>query len=171
MLPGTTVSSASSAAPRADGVGNGEASKDLFINHLWSRQAGCEKRFRSIKFLPLMRCQNIPHRPLPGWGAPGGWGFPAPPAQERVQFPAYSHSSGRRGSHGETKRQRARRGSRVALPRGSRAPAEQGKLAQPTAFTSLRKWGPAEPLRFPEGWVQPRGLAAYGPRLGSSSRL
>lgn len=92
-------------------------------------------------------------------------GAPSPPrqraaTQERVQFPAYSHLSGRRGA---AERQRGTTpGGGVVVrgggaPRGSCAPAESGKLAQPTAFPFQRNQGPAAPPSFPERWVRPPG--------------
>lgn len=138
---------ASSAAPRAVGGGSGEASADsVYKSALEPTQAGCEKHFRSIQFLPLTRCQNIPRRSRPGWGHPEPTGRAAPPPRRADEgrsprarpIPANSHSSGRRGAPERQRGSAPGEGERAALPRRSRAPAEAGKLARPTAFSFQR---------------------------------
>lgn len=146
--------SASSAAPRADGGGNSRASTDcIYKSVLEQTQAGCEKHFRSIKFLPLTRCQNIPRRRAhPGWGhpEPAGRATPPPRRPDDRQLPESASSFLPTAiclGGGEPRRDKgaARQtgGSGEALPRGSRAPAEAGKLARPTAFPFQRKQRPA----------------------------
>lgn len=124
-----------------------------------------------------------PPPPPPRLGAPSSQPaarrpLPAAPRsaapQERVQFPAYSHLSGRRGAAERQRGSAPGAGRGAALPRGSRAPAEPRKLAQPTGFPFQRKWGPAAPPPCREGRDQTRGPAACGtgpgPPFGCRSR-
>lgn len=122
--------------------------RSVYKSALEQTRDGCEKRFRSIKFLPVTRCQNIPSRPRPGWGRvpePAGGAAPPPRRGEECGSPGAPPISclqpfvWEEGSSRETKRRRARREERAALLRGSRAPAELGKLARATAFPFQRK--------------------------------
>lgn len=169
--------SSAAAALRADGGGSGASTDSVYKSALEQQARGvCEKQFRSIKFLPLTRCQNIPRGPHPRPGSRGGApgsgrprGAPSPPPG-RVRLPesasnflptAICLGGGEPRRDKEAARQAG--GSGAALPRGSRAPAEAGKLARPTAFPFQRKRGPAAPHPAPGRWVGSRDLQAAGP--------
>lgn len=163
---------ASSAAPRAVEGGSCEASADsVYTSAREQTQAGCEKHFRSIKFLPLTRCQNSPGR---GYPEPAGRAAPPPRHADSRGSPRARPISCQfvweEGSRGETKRQRARRGERAALPRGNRAPAEARKLARPTALSFQRKRGLSRLTHSPTRDPGPWKLAACrsGPDLRSA---
>lgn len=147
----------------------------MYKSALEQTQAGCEKRFRSIKFLPLKRCQNIPHRPFPPAGEPGSRPASRRPLlaaptsaapQERVQFPAYSHLSGRRGA---AERQR---GSAPGGGSGWPCHAEAARPRSRESGHSLVRFlsrgsGTLPPPPCPEGWVPPGTCsnASLGPDL------
>lgn len=85
--------------------------------------------------------------------------------QERVQFPAYSHLSGRRGAE-EKQRGGAPGGrSRAVLLAEAERPRSPGKWRSRLRFLSRRSGGSAAPPPFSEGRVQPRRPAACGPGL------
>lgn len=109
-----------------------------------------------------------PRLALGGHPDPGGRAAPPPRRPDergslRARLISCQQPFGRRGA-AERQRGSAPGGrERGGLPRGSRAPAEAGKLARPTAFPFQRKRGPAAPHPAPGRWVGSRGPQAAGP--------
>lgn len=170
---------ASSAAPRAVGGGSGEASADsVYKSALEPTQAGCEKHFRSIQFLPLTRCQNIPRRSRPGWGHPEPTGRAAPPPRRADEgrsprarpIPANSHSSGRRGAperqRGSAPGDGGAGGPATPKPRTRRG----GKAGAADRVFFPEIAGPAAPPPPPDRESGPWRLAACRSGPGSPTR-
>lgn len=158
MLPGTAASLPSAPHPGWRGGERRREHGSVYKSALEQTQAGCEKRFRSIKFPPLTRCQNIPQGPRPGRPR----GAPSPP-RRRARLPRSASNflptaiclGG--GSRGETKRRRPGGERRPCHAEAARPPAEPGKLAQ-LLRSRARGSGALPPPPFPEGWFGPGDL-------------